>query len=218
MARYWQSYDYYALRQGCAAAPAVLVHNVSRVGCLRQCTARQDCKGVGYHRAEAACRVYTRCEGELATRLCSAQDAWCGFVRASALKNGRPVFRRGRNRAPKVELRDEPRTVPRVPIGQNANTSAMMALCPNAEFISCFAADLKRRYPVHALFAPKRLPWREPVQNARQVFGQLQRNCTAEPPPRPPYPGAATDSRSFVASALDPAAATAGTELPGLAI
>ena len=61
-----------------------------------------------------------------------------------------------------------------------------MALCPHGEFISCFGADLQRRYKVHALFKPGELPWKEPVQNAERVFSRLGRNCTAAPPPPPP--------------------------------
>ena len=197
MARYWQAYDYYGLKSGCATVATtagasaaattqvepVLVHGVSLHGCMQRCTARLDCQGVGYHQGSASCRVYSHCEGELAVRPCTS--AWCGYMRASALKKGPAGSWRDRNRAPKIELRDQPRPVPHVPMGQNANTSAMMALCPNGEFISCLASNLRRRYPVHALFAPGRLPWREPVQNARAVFGGLQRNCSeAEDAPR----------------------------------
>jgi hypothetical protein len=60
----------------------------------------------------------------------------------------------------------------------------MLALCPHGEFISCLSADLQRRYKVHALFKPRELPWREPVQNAQRVFRRLGRNCTAAPPPQ----------------------------------
>ena len=83
-------------------------------------------------------------------------------------------------------MRDLPRAVPPTPFGANANMSAMLAVCPHGEFISCFGADLQRRYKVHALFKPRELPWREPVQNAQRVFSRLGRNCTAAPPPPPP--------------------------------
>lgn len=105
-----------------------------------------------------------------------------------------------------LELRDRPRAVPTVPIGANANVSAMLALCPHGDFVSCFRGDLHRRYKVHALFVPRQLPWREPVQNAQRLFSRLGRNCTAGPlpPPPPSSPPSPASLFGFAYAALAP--------------
>ena len=183
--RYWRNYDFYGLLHGCGvAAPAAVYGALSRDACLQRCSSRWDCQAVAHHQEQASCRLYTQCEdGELGSQPCA--EEWCGYMRASWL--GTAALKRANSRGtPMLELRDRPRAVPTVPLGENANLSAMLALCPHGEFVSCFSGDLHRRYKVHALFVPRKLPWREPVQNAQRVFSRLGRNCTAAPLPPPP--------------------------------
>ena len=44
--------------------------------------------------------------------------------------------------------RDRPlRELPNVPMGENANVSLLLALCPNRDYKGCFSQALSRRYP-----------------------------------------------------------------------
>ena len=194
---YWLSYDYYSLPAGCSSDAPAISNVVGLNQCLARCSRDDKCQGASYHAERRQCQVHSKCEGEPGR---CAPASWCGYIRATMLTG--KALRRGSRF--KVELRDAPQPLPRIPIGHNANTSAVRALCPNGEFISCLGADIKRKYPVHALFVPKKLPWREPLQNARRVFGGLGRNCTTVPPRSAAAASADKDARSFVASALEP--------------
>ena len=73
-------------------------------------------------------------------------------------------FRHTRKKHPGLGLRDATmpdsdrplRKLPNVPMGENANVSLLLALCPNRDYKGCFSQALSRRYPSVDLNGPMR--------------------------------------------------------------
>mmetsp|Transcript_70120 Transcript_70120/g.116475 ORF Transcript_70120/g.116475 Transcript_70120/m.116475 type:complete len:536 (-) Transcript_70120:177-1784(-) len=75
----------------------------------------------------------------------------------------------GRGVRPRFLQRDEAVEPPRVPIGTNANSSELQALCPRRIYERCFGNALSRRYTVHDLFSNKH-PDARAVDRAQERF------------------------------------------------
>ena len=48
---------------------------------------------------------------------------------------------------------DKPMALPRFPMGENGNLSALLAVCPNRDYNGCFGRAMIERYPSPELFS-----------------------------------------------------------------
>ena len=103
--------------------------------------------------------------------------------------------------------RDAPASVPRIPIGRNANSSLLSAICPHADYRGCWSRALAARYPVIDLFGRGSL--KDPSLTAADYARRQLPKCEAVPEVQS---GGGGDSgaalsldsdESFVAAALD---------------
>ena len=135
MGGYWMQFEYYPLAHGCGPrqdAAFLILENTMLHDCMVRCSEIHACAAVSFQSKLKRCRLKYKCNGEAGK--CVSES--CAFVRGDAASK---VVRRRTRRDNMLKLRDVPRALPHIPIGQNGNVSMLRERCPTGEFISCFS-------------------------------------------------------------------------------
>lgn len=97
---------------------------------------------------------------------------------------------------------DKPMALPRFPMGENGNLSALLAVCPNRDYNGCFGRAMIERYPSPELFSGT--DSRTAANHAQRLFPKcaVEDVRTSDADPVRQLPNEDGPGESFVSSAL----------------